>query len=115
MNKLKVAGLRMILVEKRLSTDEVVDRYPNVWDTIWFHMFERFTQSRGYYIRPCVWELYTYEKLVPRGKKKASPFAPVDHVVVHVPWIKPRVQIEKNDLNVVARLIIEQEMAMRDK
>uniref|UniRef100_M1DN60 Uncharacterized protein n=1 Tax=Solanum tuberosum TaxID=4113 RepID=M1DN60_SOLTU len=50
LNKLKVEGLRTILEEKRFSTDGVVDMYPNVWDTLRFHRFEKFTRPRGFYI-----------------------------------------------------------------
>ncbi|WMV19039.1 hypothetical protein MTR67_012424 [Solanum verrucosum] len=43
LNKLKVVGLRTILKKKRLSTYGVVDRYPEVWNTMKFHKFEIFT------------------------------------------------------------------------
>ncbi|WMV09766.1 hypothetical protein MTR67_003151 [Solanum verrucosum] len=83
MNRLKVDGLRTILEEKRLSTNGVVGIYPDVWDIIRFHKLECFTQPQGSYIPFWVWEFYNeYERLVPKGKKKASSFAPVNHVVV---------------------------------
>ncbi|WMV30308.1 hypothetical protein MTR67_023693 [Solanum verrucosum] len=64
MNKLKVAGLRIILEEKRLCTDGVLDMYLDVWDTI------------------RIWEVGS------KGKKKASLFAAVDHVVrARVPFV----------------------------
>uniref|UniRef100_M1DIS8 Integrase core domain containing protein n=1 Tax=Solanum tuberosum TaxID=4113 RepID=M1DIS8_SOLTU len=82
LNKQKAEELRTILEEKR-STDGVVGRYPHVWDTLWFHMFEQFTISRGPYTPTWVWELYTaYNDIVPKGKKKASAFRPVESVMV---------------------------------
>lgn len=46
MNHLKATRLWTILEEKRFSADEVVDRYPEIWRTIKFHKFEKFTKPR---------------------------------------------------------------------
>uniref|UniRef100_M1E1B3 Polyprotein protein n=1 Tax=Solanum tuberosum TaxID=4113 RepID=M1E1B3_SOLTU len=76
-NKLKVEGVRTILKEKRFSTDGVVDRYPNLWDTLQFHRFEIFTRPRGPYIPTWVREFYTtYSDLVAKEKKQATAFKP---------------------------------------
>ncbi|WMV46317.1 hypothetical protein MTR67_039702 [Solanum verrucosum] len=114
LNRLKVAVLRTIPEEKRLSTDVIVDRYPEVWKTIKFHKFEIFTKLCVSYIPSWVREFYTeYGKLVAKGKKKANIFTPIDHVVVRdrkvkcsntdINEIKAGVPIEKKDMNVAVR------------
>lgn len=58
LNRLKGQGLRNILEEKGLSTDGVVDQYPEVCNTIKFHKFEIFMNPRGSYIPTWVQEIY---------------------------------------------------------
>uniref|UniRef100_M1DQB0 1,3-beta-D-glucan glucanohydrolase n=1 Tax=Solanum tuberosum TaxID=4113 RepID=M1DQB0_SOLTU len=96
LNRLKAAGLRTILEEKRLSTDGVIDRYREVWNTIKFQTFENFTKPRGSYIPSWVHGFHAeYGKLVPKVKKKNSSFTPVDHVAVR----GRRVKCSSTDIN----------------
>uniref|UniRef100_M1DYR4 Uncharacterized protein n=1 Tax=Solanum tuberosum TaxID=4113 RepID=M1DYR4_SOLTU len=83
LNRLKAEGLRNILEETRFSTDGVIHRYPEVWSTLKLFQFEIFTKPRGPYISTWFWEFYsTYGELVPKGKKKANTFKPIDRVMV---------------------------------
>ncbi|WMV09764.1 hypothetical protein MTR67_003149 [Solanum verrucosum] len=97
-NRLKAKGLRTVLNEKRLSTNIVVDLYPEIWNTIKFHKLEIFTKARGSYIPTLVCEFYAeYGKLVPKGNKKARSFKLVDNVVVR----GKKVKCSSTDINKV--------------
>jgi len=49
LNRLKAEGLRTILDEKWFSTHVVVDRYPEVWNTIKLHKFDFHEAPRPLY------------------------------------------------------------------
>uniref|UniRef100_M1DPV2 Putative plant transposon protein domain-containing protein n=1 Tax=Solanum tuberosum TaxID=4113 RepID=M1DPV2_SOLTU len=91
LNRLKAKGLRVILEQKRLSSDGVVDWYLDVWSTLKFHKFEVFTNQRATYIPTWVWEFYsTYMEVVSKGRKNANAFMPINYVVVRGQKVKCR-------------------------
>lgn len=60
---------------KRLLTNGVIDRYPDTFSTLKFHMFEIFSKPRGTYILNWVLVFYSsYKDLVIKGKENGRTF-----------------------------------------
>lgn len=75
MNRVQTEGLRTVLDEKRLSTYEVINKYPNIMDWLKFPKFQMFTKPCGLYIPRQVRELYSdYIGLIPQKKMQVVSF-----------------------------------------
>uniref|UniRef100_M1DRG0 Putative plant transposon protein domain-containing protein n=1 Tax=Solanum tuberosum TaxID=4113 RepID=M1DRG0_SOLTU len=83
MKRLKTEGLRTIIEGKRLPTDGVIDRSPEIMSCMKSHKLQLFTKPHDPYVPNWVQEFYTtYGALVPQWKKSAAKFKTVDYVVV---------------------------------
>uniref|UniRef100_M1DS34 Putative plant transposon protein domain-containing protein n=1 Tax=Solanum tuberosum TaxID=4113 RepID=M1DS34_SOLTU len=95
-NRLKASGLQTSLEEKQLSTDGMVDNYPDVWETLCFHKFHQFTKPRNPYVPSWVQEFYeSYARLFLNGKKKVGLIESVDYVEVR----RKKVKCSETDIN----------------
>ena len=83
LNRAKYDGFRIILDEKLLSIDGVIDIYPKIMSTQKCHHFQVFTKSCGSYIPSQVRECYTsYKSLMKLGMKHVAIVKPINSVLV---------------------------------